>query len=514
MRRRAVLAAAVFLAALAALPCGAAGGTGVTFTPDSWHFDMIRQGEKVEVTLTVTNGSDRAVTVTLTPTCDCLTAAPGSRMIAAGEEGAFALVYDSIDDTGNVRKNFLVTTDAPGLARAYFELRGTVRAERAGAGEEPGAAAAAGAGGSSVTVVYYYTPGCRACEKFLAEALPRLERELSISIRVERRDILDPAVYDELAKLASSLGQGVRAVPVLRAGQTLLQGQQEIEARIAGVLKVLKKLAAEGASATPGGAGPPPGAAPGALSGAAAPSGTPLLPHSLSVFAVVAAGLLDGINPCAFTTLIFLLASLALAGRGRREVLVIGAFFSLSVFLTYLAIGLGFFAALRAAAVVPLVSRILRWLLVAVLVAFAGMSVYDYVLIRGGKPTKILLQLPSVLKRQIHASIRTQVRAAALVGGSLLLGFLVSVFEFACTGQVYLPTLAYLVRVRRQASAIGLLVLYNACFILPLLAVFAASWLGVSSGKITALFQKHMGAVKLGLAAVFLGLAVFTLWGG
>ena len=513
MRRRGVLAAAVFVAALAALPCGAAGGTGVTFTPDSWRFDMIRQGEKVGVTLTVTNGSDRAVTVTLTPTCDCLTAAPGSRTISPGEEGAFALVYDSIDDTGNVRKNFLVTTDAPGLARAYFELRGTVRAERAGAGEEPGTAAVAEAGGSGVTVVYYYTPGCRACEKFLAEALPRLERELSISIRVERRDILDPAVYDELAKLASSLGQGVRAVPVLSAGQTLLQGQQEIEARIAGVLKalkVLKKLAAEGASATSGGAGAPRGASP----GTARPPGTPLLPHSLSVFAVVAAGLLDGINPCAFTTLIFLLASLALAGRGRREVLVIGAFFSLSVFLTYLAIGLGFFAALRAAAVVPLVSRIIRWLLVAVLVAFAGMSVYDYLLIRGGKPTKILLQLPSVLKRQIHTAIRTQVRAAALVGGSLLLGFLVSVFEFACTGQVYLPTLAYLVRVRRQASAVGLLVLYNACFILPLLAVFAASWFGVSSGKITALFQKHMGAVKLGLAAVFLGLAVFTLWGG
>jgi len=306
-------------------------------------------------------------------------------------------------------------------------------------------------------------------------------------------------VYEELASLASSLGQSVRAMPALLAGRMLLQGEKEIEARIDGVLESLA-TGLEGDGARSGTTGEP--------------TEAPLLPHGLSVFAVVAAGLLDGVNPCAFTTLIFLLASLALAGRGRREVLVIGAFFSLSVFLTYLAIGLGFFAALRAAAVVPLVSRILRWLLVAVLVAFAGMSVYDYVLIRGGKPTKILLQLPSVLKRQIHKSIRTQVRAAALVGGSLLLGFLVSIFEFACTGQVYLPTLAYLVRVRRQASAIGLLVLYNACFILPLLAVFAASWLGVSSGKITALFQKHMGAVKLGLAAVFLGLAAFTLWGG
>jgi cytochrome c biogenesis protein CcdA len=494
MKRPGALAAAVVLAVLAASPCRAAGATGVSFTPDSWHFGMILQGEKIEVTLTVTNGSARPVSVTLTATCDCLTSAPSSRTIAPGEEGMFALAYDSSDDTGNVRKNFLVTTDAPGLERAYFELRGTVRAERASAAEEPDGAGDAQAGGPRIAMVYYYTPGCRSCEKFLAQELPRMERELAIRIVVERKDILDPAVYEELASLASSLGQSVRAMPVLLAGRTLLQGEKEIEARIDGVLTSL-------ATGLDG-------------DGATGPTESPLLPHGLSVLAVVAAGLLDGVNPCAFTTLIFLLASLALAGRGRREVLVIGAFFSLSVFLTYLAIGLGFFAALRAAAVVPLVSRVLRWLLVAVLVAFAGMSVYDYVLIRGGKPTKILLQLPSVLKRQIHKSIRTQVRAAALVGGSLLLGFLVSIFEFACTGQVYLPTLAYLVRVRRQASAIGLLVLYNVCFILPLLAVFAASWLGVSSGKITALFQKHMGAVKLGLAAVFLGLAGFTLWGG
>jgi cytochrome c biogenesis protein CcdA len=194
-------------------------------------------------------------------------------------------------------------------------------------------------------------------------------------------------------------------------------------------------------------------------------------------------------------------------------VLVIGALFSLAVFLTYLAIGFGFFAALRAASVVPLVSTILRWALVAALVAFAGMSLYDYMLIRKGRPTEILLQLPAALKRRIHASIRTRVRTAALAGSSLVLGFLVSVFEFACTGQVYLPTLAYLARVQRQLDAIGLLVLYNLCFVTPLLVVFGASWLGVSSGRITALFQAHMGKVKLGLAAVFIGLAVFTLVG-
>jgi len=187
--------------------------------------------------------------------------------------------------------------------------------------------------------------------------------------------------------------------------------------------------------------------------------------------------------------------------------------FSLSVFLTYRGIGLGLFAALRAASAVALVSVLLRWALVIVLSLFAALSVYDYVLIRRGRPTEILLQLPSALKKRIHASIRTRVRTAALVGSSLVLGFLVSVFEFACTGQVYLPTLAYLVRVQRHLDAVGLLVLYNLCFIAPLLVVFGGSYYGVSSARITAFFQAHMGKVKLGLACVFAGLAVFTLVG-
>jgi len=292
----------------------------------------------------------------------------------------------------------------------------------------------------------------------------------------------------------------VRAVPVLQAGGVLLQGDAEIRARVADVLRAQIAVGSRGTPAA-------------ASAGTGGPGFAGGLGERLSVLPVIAAGLVDGINPCAFTTLIFLLASLALAGRGRREVLVIGALFSLAVFLTYLGIGYGFFAALRAAAAVSVVSLVLRWVLVAVLGVFAVISVYDYTLIRRGRPTEILLQLPSVLKRQIHNSIRARVRTAALAGSSLVLGFLVSVFEFACTGQVYLPVLTVMARMRRSPEALALLVLYNFCFVIPLLVVFGANYLGISSQRITAVFQRHMGATKVVLAAVFVCLAVVTLVG-
>jgi cytochrome c biogenesis protein CcdA len=468
---------------------------------------MILQGAVILLDLEVTNQEPVTVTVALLPTCYCSTVTPGSQAIPAGARAVFHLRYDSADDRGITTKSFLVRTDLPGSQPSYYFIRGTVRQKRAavpasdawqrqdaGQGAAPAGAVPSVALGP-ISLSYYYTPGCRSCEEFLSREIPRMERNLGRTIEVTRKDLLAAGAYQELAALASARGQQVTAIPALLAGDTLLQGDAVIREKLPAVLASMAGPAA-------------------AIGGDATRVGTrPQVFERLAVLPVAAAGLIDGINPCAFTTLIFLLASLALAGRARNEVLVIGAVFSLAVFLSYFLIGLGLFSALRAASVVPIVSILLRWILVAALVVFCGLSVYDYFLIRAGRSTEILLQLPSSFKKRIHASIRSRVRVAALAGSSLVLGFLVSVFEFACTGQVYLPVLGALARMRRQPDALALLALYNLCFIIPLLLVFGASWLGVTSGRITAVFQAHMGKVKLGLAVVFAGLAVLTLVG-
>jgi len=479
------------------------------FSPPDWKFGMILQGAVIQQDLQVTNREPVAVTVTLVPTCSCNTATPDSQTIPAGARAVFHLRYDSVDDRGITTKSFLVRTDLPGSPSLYYFIRGTVREKAAvvpapngwqrqdtGKVAAPGSAAAGpGSASGPISLAYYYTPGCRSCEEFLSTEIPRMQKSLGRTIEVARKDLLAAGAYEELASLAAARGQPVTAIPALLAGDTLLQGDAVIRGRLPAVLASM--------------AGP---AAAAGRGSAQAGAQSPVFDR-LAVLPVAAAGLIDGINPCAFTTLIFLLASLALAGRGRNEVLVIGALFSAAVFLTYFLVGLGLFSALRAASAVSVVSVALRWILVAVLAVFAGLSVYDYFLIRAGRPTEILLQLPSSFKKRIHATIRTRVRMAALAGSSVVLGFLVSLFEFACTGQVYLPMLGYLARMRRQPDALALLALYNLCFIVPLLLVFGASWLGVTSGRITAVFQAHMGKVKLGLAVVFAGLAALTLVG-
>ena len=487
---------------LGALSGGAwtAPGPFVEISPPEWKYGMIEQGDVAKTRVEARNRTDERMRVSIISTCDCLRVSPSSRLLAPGEGGSFDLAFDSRDYYGITVLGFIVETDLAGAKPWTYLLRGVVRVERKT--PAPSVPDAAGADASApLTLSYYYTQGCRSCEEFLSVEMPRLESRLGIRVRMEKKDLLDPKNFEELSGLALAAGQKIEAMPALAFGNRLIQGDAKIREELPGLLSAAKDPV--GAANTGNNGGGAPGSRQGMDSGG--------LADRLAILPVMAAGLIDGINPCAFTTLIFLLASLALAGKGKREVLVIGALFSLSVFLTYLGVGLGLFAALRAASAVAIVSVVLRWVIFAVLVVFAVLSVFDYTRIRAGAASEMILQLPSSLKLRIHTSIRARARTVALVGSSLAMGFLVSIFEFACTGQVYLPTLAYLARVGKRADALGLLLLYNLCFVAPLLVVFAASYLGVSSKRITVLFQSHMGKVKLALALAFLVLAAMTV---
>jgi len=67
------------------------------------------------------------------------------------------------------------------------------------------------------------------------------------------------------------------------------------------------------------------------------------------------------------------------------------------------------------------------------------------------------------------------------------------------------------VEIPRLGQRPGRLIQLVPCFNLPLPVVSAASWLGVTSGRITTALQAHVGKLKRDLAVVHLGLAVLTL---
>jgi cytochrome c biogenesis protein CcdA len=91
------------------------------------------------------------------------------------------------------------------------------------------------------------------------------------------------------------------------------------------------------------------------------------------------------------------------------------------------------------------------------------------------------------------------------------LGIVVTIYELGCTGQVYLPTLMYMVRIEKALSSYILLGIYNLGFIIPLIIVFTAAWKGISSEKLATWFGKNLSLVKLVSAGFFLMMALLLL---
>jgi len=139
-----------------------------------------------------------------------------------------------------------------------------------------------------------------------------------------------------------------------------------------------------------------------------------------------------------------------------------------------------------------------------------AMSLYDGVLCLRGRLADISLQLPESFKARIRASVREGSRQRRFVWAALVTGALVSFLEFACTGQVYAPTILYMLQTgAERLGAIFDLLLFNLCFIAPLAGVFAAAFFGLGSETAASLALRHAAWVKFGTAALFLFLAAY-----
>ena len=235
--------------------------------------------------------------------------------------------------------------------------------------------------------------------------------------------------------------------------------------------------------------------------------------EALAFTGVVVAGLADGVNPCAFTVIIFLLSYLTLVGKDRHQVLAVGAVFAVAVFLTYFAAGLGLSQVVARLKEISQVVRIVLYgAAAALLLVAAVLSFRDAWLCANGKSDRMALSLPDGLKSRIRRKISRQTRMGLTVGGTALLGVVVALFELPCTGQVYIPIILALHDLPQHFwGPVGWLLLYNLCFIVPLLMVIGAVFCGLTSEKLTDLFRRHVAKTKLALGTAFLLLCALML---
>jgi len=374
----------------------------------------------------------------------------------------------------------------------------------------PGADSARPANSTKATplrVVYFHSPSCHECRE-VKKFLPQVTSLWGNRIAIEMRNVEDINIFNELLQYEKHYKATVAAPPAIFVGDKALVGDQVTLKRLDAAIS--DSLANGIVTFSPKPASPEKVAL---AQQEAVPSEILRRFESFGPGAVAVAGLMDGVNPCAFTTIVFFLSMLAYLGKSKRDLAIVGTGFTASVFLTYFLLGLGLLGAIKSFSVSSGLSSGLACGVGILAFVLAGWSFWDFVQYkRTGDTKKMTLGLPKSIKTRIHKVIRTHLTTRGLVVGSVTVGFLVSILESLCTGQVYLPTIVFVTRAPGlRAGAIGYLLLYNLMFILPLVGILAPAYFGVRSETLGNMLRKRLALAKLGMAGLFTGLGVLLL---
>lgn len=218
------------------------------------------------------------------------------------------------------------------------------------------------------------------------------------------------------------------------------------------------------------------------------------------VYLVIINGLIDSLNPCAIGVLVFYLALLITFRTKRKLLLIFGLFYILSIYATYLLIGLGLLKTFHLLGV----HNFFGWV-AAVLVIFLGLyNLKEYFL-----PNWYIPVISPFLSR---CRIPRWDAKISIVS-AIILGFLVGLCEFPCSGAIYLATVALLSAKATFLIGLGYLLIYNVMFVLPLVVIFAL----VGNKKFFAWLEKiqtkGVRIIKLimGLAMLISGV-VLLIW--
>ena len=393
-----------------------------------------------------------------------------------------------------------IPTQLPGLIEDYMQKGGVDYPPLPGLSVYINQTTAAGegqesdAGAHPIHLLYFYQTGCTDCDRvqqdlaYLQDKYPQLV--------VDSRN-----VRDEVA-LAEWMGERA-GVPALRrlTAPTVFIGddyllEEKLDARSMEAL--IRQYSATGVAAVWGDWE--------AEAGEEVQRSIADRFQGFGILTIALAGLVDGLNPCAFATLVFFVSYLTISGRKGREVLFVGGAFTLGVFLAYMAVGVGFYNVLGLLG--DVLTRLGRWvygLTAAFCLVLAALSFADYLKARRGQVGDMSLNLPHSLRMRINAVIRKSRQSRTFVAGAFVTGIVVSFLELACTGQVYLPTIIFVMSMPElRGRALALLLLYNLLFILPLVVVFVLAYYGTGAKKFSQFLQERASTVKLGMSFLFL----------
>lgn len=463
-----------------------------------FNFGKVDEGTTVKSDVVIKNTGDETLVVNIKTSCDCLTVSKNKLMIKPSQQTVVKIKFDTKGFSGNTVHYIFFHTNDPEVKYIRWIVEGEV--VKKNVAEKPEQLVSTkqtinGQAEQEIVVKMFFTSGCYICKKIKNKYVPEIEKKLGVKIKVEEYPLELAKNYELLIFYENQLQDFNNKLPAIVVGDKILAGQKEIKKKLE--TEILKIVNTESSTAK--------------LENKNVQTVLSRL-EMLHTVTIIFAGIVDGLNPCAFATVIFLIAYMSMiAKRLTHEVFITGIFFIIGVFITYLCIGF-LLKNLFVLNVKNLLGKILYIILgVATLVA-AGLSFADVVAIKkieAGQQAKVYLQLPYSFRMKIY-DIVSSIKYKNLIIIGFFLGITVSLVEFFCTGQIYLPTIMYMLAYTQlKVKAFFYLVLYCFMFVLPLIVVFVSLMFGLKSEVLENIGRKYVKTVKFVTGVVFL---ILSLW--
>lgn len=349
---------------------------------------------------------------------------------------------------------------------------------------------------TEAVLVLFTTNACEECEK--------VKEWISSQSWIQSHTIVEwNIIEDECTGLlkqmfrASETEESRQKVPAVFVGNTVLTGTKEILSLTGEQLgtadnKELQELLETVEQNT--------------VSGASEDSSD--LYHFLTL---AGAGLLAGFNPCSISMLLMLLS--LLLGL-RASVWKNGLLYLGGKYLVYFSIGMVIFltASQIPEKTLDRAGRILDAALAVLFLAAAALYLVDAVKIFRQDYGHIRTQLPVGLRKANHRLIRKISQMSGVMQPMLILalGAAIAMGEFFCTGQIYMASITYLLK-EGEASVWLPFLVYVTAMSLPALAMVLLIQRTRNTERISDFMFRHLGAIKVCSAVLFLCFAVYFL---
>lgn len=345
------------------------------------------------------------------------------------------------------------------------------------------------------TIVYFYEELCTGCQA-VAEAgvVDGLDAQ---GVTLIIKDMVDTESFEDMARYGDFYGVPARdrATPLMFAGNQFFSGSQAIidayedgtliEAAQDPLLEVPENY--EGLSGISG------------------------------LLSVMAAGLLDSINPCAIAMLL-MFVSMVSPIKNQKVLIKVSLSYILGIFVMYFFIGYALLGLMRQfSAQITAVQTILYILFAALSLGLAVLTFNDFLAARRADYGQIKNQLPRGIKkfnrRFMERFTRVlesdgQAKQWPLIAIPFFIGLVIAITEAACTGQVY-GLILISIRSSEPTTGILYLLLFNILFVSPLIVISLMAVRARTTAGIALFVNEHLATIKILTAGFFLAMAAY-----